>query len=225
MADREARDDLDVGGWRESFEQFQRPGSDDCPEDQRLAAMVLGELDAIERDPLADHVTLCHRCSRRVRDLLDLHRAAGASGEQAPRAPGRSRFLGWFAAAAAVLIVAVGAGWLLRDAGAPHPAAPTMRGSEALTEAVEPTDRARLTEAPTRLHWTTKDSPASYRVVLYDRESTPIWESDWVTGGSVSLPVDVQLQLRPGDSYLWRVFSRVGIEERQSPVYRFELVR
>jgi hypothetical protein len=100
-----------------------------------------------------------------------------------------------------------------------------MRGSEALTEAVEPTDRARLTEAPTRLHWTTKDSPASYRVVLYDRESTPIWESDWVTGGSVSLPVDVQLQLRPGDSYLWRVFSRVGIEERQSPVYRFELVR
>jgi hypothetical protein len=84
-----------------------------------------------------------------------------------------------------------------------------------------PPDGATLQEAPFDLSWTASSDATGYTVMLYDAESTPIWESESLTVPRVVVPPEVRAEIVPGAVYSWRVISVVGGEGRQSPPYRF----
>lgn len=81
-------DDLDLQAWRQAYRELQGRGSPGCPPDERLIALVLHETQSAEREPLADHIVRCRRCTDLSRLLLRMHRdLAGTFPELAPSQP------------------------------------------------------------------------------------------------------------------------------------------
>ena len=75
------------------------------------------------------------------------------------------------------------------------------------------------------LSWSPNPAAASYTVVLYDAQLTPIWESEPLTSPTVTLPREVRDGIVAEVVYFWRVISIVGGERLQSPVHRFTVER
>ena len=214
-------DDPEVPAWRDAYARIQVDGSLACPSDERLASLALGELGGAERTELTGHVVSCRRCSRAMKDLLELQR-------EAERELPPSRRRGWprwrIAVAAAVVIFVAGLPVLLRRNGPSPGATPSFpRGQAAAAGAIEPTDRSTLSAAPARLRWPKETGADGYQVVLYDLESTPIWESPVVVAAEVEIPASVRTALRVGSDYYWRVTTIAGIDRRSSPLHRFHL--
>ena len=98
-----------------------------------------------------------------------------------------------------------------------------QRGETPPTSDVVPEDGATLDSVPVRFVWESQREADSYRIVLFDLESTPLWTNDRVTERSVEVPEEVRAMLLPGRAYYWRVVSRTGVESSESPLYRFKL--
>ena len=70
------RNDLDLKAWRQTYRAMQAPGSPACPPDDQLIALVLNEVDAGERERLADHIVQCQCCTDTYRLLVRLYPSA-----------------------------------------------------------------------------------------------------------------------------------------------------
>ena len=98
-----------------------------------------------------------------------------------------------------------------------------VRSGSTWTIATVPSDRTTVVSAPERLEWNSTVPAESYRVTLYDAESTPIWESPSVTTGFVDLPADVRARLPAGRPVYWRVVALSGIDRHESVLLRFTI--
>jgi hypothetical protein len=214
-------DDPATPAWREAYARIQVDGSPTCPSDERLASLALGELAGAAHIELTGHVVACRRCSRTMKDLLELHRES----RRGLLPLGRRGWHGWrIAVAAAVVIFVVGLPFLLRRNDRLPRASPSFaRGQAPEAAAIEPTDRATISAAPARLRWPKEAGADGYQVVLYDSESTPIWESPVVVEPELEVPDSARTTLRAGNDYYWRVTTVVGIDRRSSSLHRFHL--
>jgi anti-sigma factor RsiW len=220
----EAKDD--VAAWRRAYRDGLPEGSPDCPSEEELVSLVVGEASADERARLADHLVACARCAATYRTLGDLHREASSAGRRAGRVTWtQRRLVVW--AAAAVLLVAVGVALRVAPVRLPTggPQGEVMRGRPLTAAPVEPEQGARLATPPRRLAWKAEDAGATYRVVLYDVESVPIWESDRTSEPALALPSTVQDRLARGGTFYWRVRVESERGPGVSPLYRFEVSR
>ncbi|HVR96536.1 MAG TPA: TraR/DksA C4-type zinc finger protein, partial [Thermoanaerobaculia bacterium] len=193
----------DLAAWREAYRGLQTAGSPDCPDDETLAALATGEPIGAERERLADHVALCRRCADRYRMLRALHQMAAAEPVRDEGSPPQSsrRFL--LLVAAASLLVVVGLVGLTGQTGR-VPDQDRLRGP-AVEEGVRPAPEARLAAPPRQLAWPASDGALSYRVILYDAGSSPLWKSGSVAVPRLALPDAARSRLASGESYFWVV--------------------
>jgi len=210
-----------------------------CPSDEALLKVLTGAATSLERQALADHLVRCSDCAEEYRIASDLKPwAAAAADRLAPvqGAPQRSGFrlgapqagswrpwLGAFswrrvATVTAVLALTLG-GVALWQTMPPAPA--SDRGRSSMTLSAQPPDRAVLPSPPDVLAWSAVPGAESYQVILYDFESTPVWESPPITDARVSLPADTRGAIQPGTPYYWRIIVSIGIDRVPSDLFQF----
>lgn len=181
---------------REAYRALQGPGSAQCPADEELAALVLGELPAERRDAAADHVVSCRRCTESAGVLFETHREA--SGARAASPSSRRRWVSLAAAAAAIAAIVL----LVRP---PERAPSAERGRGDRAAGFVPADGAQLAEAPPRFAWPPLERAETYRLKLYRDSGDPAWESAAVAAPSVELPPEARGRLGTGGAYYWVV--------------------
>jgi len=201
-----------------------------CP-DPDLAARLLGnEAGAKEREAFAVHLLDCPDCAAEYRLAGPLEEfakeAAPAPGMREIPTPARrapAPRLAWaLAAAIAAAAIGLSTAWYL-SRGGKHEEAPVERGSAAATSAVVPPDGSTLTEPPEKLAWEQVEGAESYRVVLYDAESTPVWEASSAREPEVLLSDAVRERLRRGGSFYWKVEAVRRAERSFSDLHRFSV--
>jgi hypothetical protein len=202
--------DDDLRAWRDAYRAGLPGGGPDCPADETLAALVVGELLGDERLAVADHVVSCLDCTSRHLALLELHQAARRT---------RPRWAGWVAAAAAAVAVAVAGAFVVGSRTSVEPAADVLR---APGEDARPPAGAVLAGPPRELSWTPLAGATSHRVRLFDAGGDLVWESDRVVGPPLILPPETAARLAAGRSYFWTVELEGAARERLGP-YWFRL--
>ncbi len=247
--DSQPLDDHVLATLRGTYRDDMTPGSADCPDDETLASLAIGDTAEATRSALADHVIECARCAESVRLLLDLHREASAptrqssvderpTAEAAPtHPPHRSRSTAIRLALPLAALLAIAFGWTLMKPeppfGTPPDSSTAAAPSRAATErskpprgAITPAHGAQLTTSPHTLTWTS-ESPATanerVRVRLFDAEGEPLWDSGPVDTTTIALPDAVRDVLDPG-SYFWVVEPAfaTGVGGERGP-YWFEI--
>ena len=179
-----------------------------CLEDDLLAALAEGTLDAEARSAALAHVATCLRCRRAVASVA--RALADPQVERETPAAARKRHprvhwlggAGLAAAAAAVLLLVVPP--LIDEPSPPHRAAPVTAAPA--PEAVWPV--GTVAEARS-IRWTAVSGADRYRVTLFDTDGVVRYETE-VTGTVAALP-DSALPV-PGETYWWKVDARLGFD-------------
>lgn len=184
----------------------------ECPSDETLVELVLGELPVGDRTAVADHLVGCPRCVESYRTLQELHRAADVDRRAAswPRA--------WLGLAAA-LVVTVGlvGVWQGRFFEArPVESVRSVAGAE-----TRPADGVRLESSPRTFAWPRQNGAVSYRLQLLDTQARTLWSASPSTTIEVSLPTEVARDLQPG-AYVWVVDVEGAAARRLGPFW-FEI--
>ncbi|MCI0489914.1 MAG: hypothetical protein L0229_25255 [Blastocatellia bacterium] len=205
----------------------------ECLSPETFERAAMGEMNSSERERMTSHLMICSDCAREYRAV----RSLGAvfeqplSGKETMPAARSQRLWerlspsAWRAAAAlSAVILAITVSltlWLnSRQVYVPQS---SERGGVTMRLTVEPSDKAQLSEAPQKLVRSVVERAESYRVALYDYESTLIWESPSVTDTSITLPQAVRNDLKPGKLFYWQVTVQEGIESRRSDVFQFTI--
>jgi hypothetical protein len=186
------------------------PPTPDCLDDDTVAALAEGALDADARSAVLPHLAACTRCRGSVasvaRGLADPDvarelRAAEATG------PGRLLRVARIAlplAAAAMVAVLVWPHGINETAPPAHRAPPiTAAPAPAPTAPVGAVADARA------LRWDAVPGADRYRVMLFDAQGSVLYETE-LAGTSQALPDTVMLV--PGRAYFWRVEARAGFD-------------
>jgi hypothetical protein len=177
----------------------------ECLDDDTLAALAEGSLDASARPVALAHLAECPRCRGVVasvaRALADtkVSREVGA-------AEGRGRRfyrVALPAAAAAALIILA----LPRPSGDGELAhrGPTITASTA----PEPVSPVGAVAEPRSLRWASVAGADRYRVTLFDATSRVLYER--VLSDTEAVLPD-SIRFAPGRSYLWKVDARTGYD-------------
>ncbi len=211
----------------------------DCPTADVFVTAAAGTVDADEKRRLADHLVACSNCAEEYRLVLSSARASAA--EQAgPELPPRrrstasdwvglaafSRSQRWRVAAAIALIAIATTASLIvwRANRRVDDSSERIRGGASVAIEVVPRDREVLSEPPRELSWSAVESADSYHVVVYDYQSTPVWESAPAAATSVAVPDSVRQQLQErGRVTYWRIIIQHGIESRSSELFQFTI--
>ena len=209
----------ELSAWRETYRGLQGEGGDDCPGDERLAALAIGELESPTRDELADHMVACRRCSGRYRDLASLHEA-NASPERKTRSGSGRRWLG----IAALLVIGVALALVVRQFDTDGDNGGALRGTATIGAAVEPANRAELTTTPSIISWQPIPGAESYQLLLFDREGGSIWQSEESDTPAAELPEAIRGRITPLCTYLWRIRYVAGLERLETDTRRFTIV-
>lgn len=206
----------ELSAWRQAFESGRPTGASPCPDDERLAALVTGELSGAERERVADHVVVCRRCAEAYRTLAELH------AEAQRRSAARGRLRPW--AVAAGLVLVTGLALLAGRAGrwAPGRDPGDVLRSTTAGQGVVPAPGAVLAAAPPGFRWPPLAGAPS-RLRLFDAEAELVWESAVEGDGALSLPGEVAARLRSGASYYWVVESEAGGARRRLGPFWFEI--
>ena len=163
--------------YREGTEPADRAA---CPSAEELQEAVVGRLSAASRAATLAHAADCSACADELRLALELEPWAERAAHKLDPGKRRETTAGrrWLAAAA-VLLLAIGAVLALRfGRRVPEPVG-GMRGQEEPAPAVLPSDGAILQQAPDALTWAPVPGARAYLVELFDAESTPLWSSRW----------------------------------------------
>jgi hypothetical protein len=127
-------------------------------------------------------------------------------------------------AAAGVMIILVASSVVIwQSIRHREPPVSTERARVSPRLSVEPPDKAILNQPPEKLAWSEMERAITYRVVLYDFQSTPVWESAPLRETSATLPESVRQQMLRNQPYYWRVIAEDAIDQRQSELFQFIL--
>jgi hypothetical protein len=180
---------------RGAYRALQTGGSEQCPTDEELAALVAGEAAPPRREDLADHVVACRRCTESTGILLDVHRQASTA-----RAVvfGRRRWFSLAAAAAALAIIGL---LIPRPAGRP---ASSDRGLPARPAGLVPADGAELAAPPDHFAWPAQPQAEAYRLRIYRDGGDLAWEIRG-TAPAADAPPAARSAFAADGSYYWAV--------------------
>jgi hypothetical protein len=209
-----------------------------CVAAEEFVRAAEGTLSDEEGSRFADHLVVCSDCAEEYRLVLHTTRESGVYAGPAPEAQrvslatpdhARARLVAfnsalrwrWLPIAAMVLIVIGSSLVLWQSLWRSEPEDQPTRGTGSLEIGAEPANNARLDEAPVRLKWSAAEGVDSYQVVMYDFESTPIWQSPQTKETSVALPEEVRQRLARGQPIYWRVIARRGVERSRSGLLQF----
>jgi hypothetical protein len=172
------------------FERHLRPDEVAAYADEGLPADVRAQLQA--------HMATCAECRAEVADVITI---AGPV-----RQIQRANRPVWIAAAAAAAVVLL----LVWPRGGNELREPQHREAP-VTATVAPRAVAPIgtVDSAPVLVWSSVPYADNYRVRLFDREGSVIWERE--TADTVSSPPGA-LRLRAGASYYWRVEARTGFD-------------
>lgn len=177
-----------------------------CLDDDTVAALSEGTLDAEPRAAALPHLASCAACREAVasvsRALSDPSVAREAKGvRRLPRRVFYRIALPLAAAAALVLILARPR----PDLNQPLHRAPTITAAVAPAP-ISPVGRVA---GAASLQWTAVAGADRYRVTLFDAEGRVLYETE-LTGTVATVPDSVALV--PGRPYLWKVEARTGFD-------------
>jgi hypothetical protein len=212
-----SREDSELEGWREVYRGSLPDLTAECPGDETLAELAVGEIDDARRREIADHVVCCPRCAEDFRLLLELQREAPM-----PVASRRWPVWAWVAAAAVVVLALWIAPSRVGDPGRPQ-TTPTDR-ARGVTQAVEPADRAELPAPPELLRWPAEAGATGYRVRLHAASADPIWESERFESPEAPLPAEIRTRFEAGRAYFWTVEVEGPAATRKLGPYWFRMV-
>lgn len=216
----EVRQLKNAGGMLKSGSQAQQPGLE-CLDDDLIAALAEGTLDAAARAEALPHLARCARCRGAVTSVTRALADPTVAREVAMiDGAGRRRFYriaGPAAAAAAALLMFV----LPRegdDLRQPHRAPTITAGS-----APVPMLPVGAVAGVERLRWAAVAGADRYRVVLFDAAGSVVYERE-ITDTVAMLPDSIILV--PGVSYLWKVEARTGFDRwSTSELVQFSIMR
>lgn len=174
-----------------------------CLDDDTVAALAEGALDAAARDAAMAHLALCSRCRSAVASVAVVLSNPAVAREVRAIARPRRRFLTVISGIAAAAIVAfVALPWRTLDDS------PTHR-SPTITAAATPVLMAPVgvvAEART-LRWGSVGGADRYRMTLFDASGGVVYETQ-TPDTVVALPSQVTLDR--GRGYFWKVEARTG---------------
>ena len=216
-------------------------------DDWRDALAATPDCIAIERigEPLTDaeraHVATCARCEAELalfhsfvddnataeelaagsQIAAELHRRLDGAANVTAFAP-RQRPLRYGWAAAAAVVLAIGAGfWLETREPALSPADPAGIYRTARLEAIAPA--GDLAQAPAELRWKPVASATGYAVEILEVDRTLVWKAE-TDHDHIVLPAAVVARFAPGKTLLWDVQARRGSDVlASSGVQRFRV--
>lgn len=183
----------------------------DCFDDETVAGLADGSLEASWRAAALPHLARCPHCQRSVASVARALGDRTVAREVARVEALLTRRLRWYwvsasaLASAAVLLLVVQQG---RVAGPPQTGshrAPTIANGSMPTL----TAPVGLVAAADELRWSAVAGADRYRVTLFDSTGRVIYEiepADTVAALPDSLP------LRAGNRYLWKVDARIGVD-------------
>src|SRR5262245_1795376 len=183
-----------------------------CPDAKLAARLLTNDAGAKERETFAAHLLDCPDCAAEYRLAGPLEDFAKEAAEGARRGETQStgtrapspRFAWALAATIAAAAIEISTAWYLARGGKTAEA-PVERGAPAATSAVVPPDGSVLADPPEKLAWEQAEGADGYRVVLYDAESTPVWDASSSRESRVRIPDEVRERLRKGGSFYWKV--------------------
>jgi len=184
---------------------------DGCLSSEQLVQASLGLPDTEQRRRTIEHLIGCSDCASELRVVRSLR------PERRVRPRLRGRAWAW----AAVLLVAVGAGWFV-DRGSVPPRPSPQRGAQVQPMLAVPADGAVLAGPPKTLAWPPL-AGATFRVTMYDANALPLWTSGKSAEPSVEVPEALRQRLAGGGRFSWRVTAEKGMERRSLPMQRFEI--
>jgi hypothetical protein len=237
---------------REIFQQQtarKTPRQAECLTEDQFMRAATGEMSSEERRSVARHLVTCIDCTEQYQALRsletwaeDARRVLSPSAEASPARGGRGRLqrlggsvaafwqrLIWeprarrVAAIAVMIVVAASSAVIWQSIRNKELPASTARARVSPRLSVDPPDRATISQPPEKLAWSDMEQAITYRVVLYDFQSTPIWESSSLREASAKLPESVRQQMLRNQPYYWRVFAEDAIDQRQSELFQFTL--
>ncbi|MBI3982318.1 MAG: hypothetical protein HY337_05360 [Gemmatimonadetes bacterium] len=193
---------------RQAFVTTARPAeaTPQCLDDDTIAALAEGTLDAEARAAALPHLAGCAACRVAVASVSRALSDPSVAREIKPRTRllrrGFYRIALPLAAAAALVLI------LAR----PRPDIDqTLHRAPTITAGVSPTPVAPVgrVATATSLRWSAVEGADRYRVTLFDVEGRALYETE-VTGVVAALPDSVVLV--PGRPYLWKVEARTGFD-------------
>jgi hypothetical protein len=117
--------------------------------DEMWEALAMGEMPAAARDTAMDHIVSCAACSTTYRALRDLEQGASAlDAPIVPRATERPAYTKWYALAATLAVIVIGA-TTYRMAGPPGTTDPPPQASQRPTPTRQP--RPAIAKAEVRV--------------------------------------------------------------------------
>lgn len=196
------------------------PGKEtpECLDNDTIAALAEGSLDATVRAAVLPHLAACARCRGAVasvaRALADPSVAREIQAAQGGGRRRRYRVVLPLAAAAAVLLVLA---WPQRtdNGGPPHRAPPTTP-APVLVSPIGAVAQASV------LQWTSLAGADRYRVTLFEAGGRVVYETEL---GDTVVPLPDSITLGSNRPYVWMVEARVGFDRWvTSQLARFSIV-
>jgi hypothetical protein len=181
--------------------------------ESEVSAYLSGIVGHAQRERIQAHLSRCDECTEELTEVWRLTREAAPALARRPH----RMIIGVAAGIAAVMALFL---WTGRQ---PFSSENQFR-EPALTFAAPPRPLAPLgtAQAPITLRWSAVPSTNRYRVILFDREGSVIWETevrDTVAPLADSVPVV------PGSSYFWKVQAETGLgRSTESPLTEFEVL-
>jgi hypothetical protein len=177
----------------------------ECLDDDALAALADGSLDAAARAAVLPHLAACARCRGVLASVARALADASVTREVgAVEGVGRRRFFRIVVPLAAAAVLLLVFAWpRLNDDGAPH------RGPPVNAAAPVPLSPIGTVAGANVLQWTSLAGADRYRVTLFEAGGRALYETERIDTAA-TLPDSIRLV--PGRSYVWMVEGRIGFD-------------
>lgn len=188
---------------REAFASRAEIGGDDCPSKEQLWASANERLDRGSDEPIILHLAECTACASAWRLARELTQTSTRSDSP----PLRSASARWIplAAAAAVLLVAIGIGSWWLPVG--KVASPVFRSQEQeWIQSLHPQD-SPLPRGDCILRWTPGDAGTRYDILVTDENLDLVTRGWKLEKAEFRIGPDLLQRVEPGGRILWRVVA------------------